>query len=504
MKIIARLISLIFIFICFHITFVHAAYKMPPKVKSLIDNLLLLENKDTIWSGYNPLAKPVALHVKGVGSYLVGAKTAPKDCFQVEGFSRPVYFFRNKAADNIRSDFSAFYHTAEAGNVFLYNYNTRDLLRAELLIVHETFHLFQHSVFKNASSHSSPLHKGKSFLSEYKYGFQLIWEWWKQFSFFEKVNTPLKLDINDISIAYVENKLLAQALLDKKNYKTLVGEFVRVRNYRRKKLSSRLLEYELKQEKVEGTAEYVCWKSLAEHFSPIIAENFHAGVLLSPQFLTPGIRYYSPGAVQGFLLDRLGVQWKIRVQNGEDIFSVMRESFPPDKNTRDVNTLLRELYSNWVKKALTVQVQLLEAKKERAMIRIKKYSDWRLVFYRNFECKGYSTTCYDEQIDLGDGNYYQENCHNELQCEGFNLSIDKPIIDNARKITILLGNQPRFKISIDDVKLSSVPITATFKKLYLKTEGITLNMSLKGSITINGKTISVKPFGKVSFEKRKR
>ena len=502
MKIRLCLISLILLLSCFHFTSADAARKMPPKVKLLINNLLLLEN-EPIWPGYNPLSKPIALHIKGLGSYIVGAKTLPKNCFQIKGFSRPVYFFRNKAADTIHSLFTDSYNTAEAGNVFLYNYANRDILPAELIIVHETFHKFQYSAFKNLPSDSSPIVKGKSFLSEYKYSFQLIWQWWKQFRFSEKANMPLKPDIDDIAIAYVENKLLAQALLDKENYKTFAAEFARARDYRRKKLSPRRLKHELKQEKLEGTAEYVGWKSLAEHFSPMIAENKQIGMLLSPQYHASGSRFYYPGVAQGFLLDRLGVQWKIRVQRGEDIFSIMKESFPPDKNTRNVKTLLRELYSDWVKKALIVQAKVFKSKKERAMSKFKKYDGWRLSVFD--PCgSGHSAVCYDELIDLGNGNSYEENCHTEINCDGFNISIDKPLTrDTSRKITALLGAEPKFEISIDDVKLSSIPTTATFKKLHLKTKGVLLNMSLKGTISLDEKTISVEPFIEPSFKKRK-
>jgi hypothetical protein len=138
------------------------------------------------------------------------------------------------------------------------------------------------------------------------------------------------------------------------------------------------------------------------------------------------------------------------------------------------------------------------------MDQFKKYDGWRL-FVFDFCSSGHSATCYDDEpIDLGDGNSYEENCHTEIHCEGLNLLIDKPIImTNSRKITVLLGVQPKFEISIDDVKLSSVPVITTFKKLHLKTEGLTLNMSLKGSINLDEKTILVEPFVKSPFEKQK-
>ncbi len=477
--------------LCFWFTAVSAAQEMPPKVKVLIENLLREAEKSAIWPDYNPLSGPVAVHFKGRGSYLIGAAAAPEGCAPFKGFSRPVCFFRNEAADGVLSHFSAVYHTREAGNVFLYQYDKGDLLPAELTIVHETFHLFQHSAFKDASSEPIPAPVKNGFAAEYGASLRSVWDWLKHRRLPERTSEQFKPDINDIALAYVEDKLLAQALLDRRNYRMPAAEFVRMRDYRRSKLSSRLLEHELKQEKVEGTAEYAGWKSIALHFSPQLAENYQAGMLLSPQPLANSVRrFYSPGAAQGFLLDRLGVQWKQRVQNGEDIFTVMRESFPPDKNTRDVGTLMRDLYSDWVKRALTAQARELSLKREGAIARVKKYSGWKLVFHKDMDCDS-SATCYDESVDLGDGNSYQEACHTVLQGRGLDLLIDKPVIEAAREITVLLGATPSFELSINDVMLPGVPAAATFNKLRLKTEGLALDLNIKGHVHLNGKTISI-------------
>ena len=502
MMIMTRMTALFLALLCFGFTAVSTAQEMPPKVKALIDDLLLEAEKSTIWPDYNLLSGPVALHFKGRGSYLLGAAAAPKGCAPFKGFSRPVCFFRNETADGVLSHFSAVYHTREAGNVFLYNYDNGDLLPAELTIVHETFHLFQHQAFKDASPAPLPAPTKNSFAAGYRASLRSIWDWLKQLRLPEKSGEQLEPDINDIALAYVEDKLLAQALLDRRNYRTPAAEFVRMRDYRRGKLSFRLLEHELKQEKIEGTAEYAGWKSIAGHFSPLLAENYQAGMLLSPQPLANSVRrFYSPGAAQGFLLDRLGVQWKQRVQNGEDIFTVMRESFPPDKNSRDVGALMRNLYSDWVKRALTAQVRELNAKREDAIARVKKYSGWKLVLHKNMDSDS-SATCYDEAGELGDGNSYQGACHTVLQGKGLDLSIDKPIIEAAREITVLLGAAPNFDLTLDDVMLPGVPADAAFNKLRLKTEGLTLDLHLKGRVTLNGKTISIEPFAIQSVKTR--
>lgn len=502
MKTITRMTVLVLALLCFRFAAVSAAQEITPKVKVLINDLLHEAEKSTIWPGYNPLSGPVALHFKGRGSYLIGAAAAPKECAPLNGFSQPVCFFRNKAADGVLSHFSAVYHTREAGNVFLYNYDNGDLLPAELTIVHETFHLFQHQAFKDASPAPPPPPNENSFASGYRASLRSIWDWLKQLRLPEKAGEQLKPDVNDIALAYVEDKLLAQALLDSRNYRTPAAEFVRMRDYRRGKLSSRLLEHELKQEKVEGTAEYAGWKSIAGNFLPMLAENYQAGMLLSPQPLANSIRrFYSPGAAQGFLLDRLGVRWKQRVQNGEDIFSVMKESFPPDKNTRDVGALMRDLYSDWVKRALTAQARELRAKRDRAIAGVKKYSGWKLVLHKDMDSDS-SATCYDEAIDLGDGNSYQEACHTVLQGKGLDLSIDKPVIQAAREITVLLGAAPNFELSLDDVMLSGVPASAAFNKLRLNTEGLTLDLKLKGHVNLNGKTISIEPSAVQPVKKR--
>ena len=501
---IKRMTALFLALLCFRFAAVSAAQEVPTKAKALINNLQLEAQKSTIWPGYDPLSGPVAVHFKGRGSYLIGAAAAPKGCAPLKGFARPVCFFRNEAADGVLSHFSAVYHTREAGNVFLYNYDNGDLLPAELTIVHETFHLFQHQAFKDASPAPPPVSVGNSFAAGYSDSLRSIWDWLKQQRLPEKTGGRLEPDINDIALAYVEDKLLAQALLDRQNYRTRAAEFVRMRDYRRKKLSSRLLEHELKQEKVEGTAEYAGWKSVAGHFSPLLAENYQAGMLLSPQPLANSSRrFYSPGAAQGLLLDRLGVRWKQRVQDGEDIFAVMRESFPPDRNSRDVGTLMRDLYSDWVKRALSAQVRELNAKREDAIARVKEYSGWKLVFHKKMDSDS-SATCYDEAVELGDGNTYQGACHTVMQGKELDLLIDRPVIQAAREITVLLGAAPNFDLTLDGVMLPGVPADASFNKLRLKTEGLTLDLNLKGRVTLNGKTISIEPSTAQSVKKRRR
>ena len=84
-------------------------------------------------------------------------------------------------------------------------------------------------------------------------------------------------------------------------------------------------------------------------------------------------------------------------------------------------------------------------------------------------------------------------CHTELQCKGLDLSIDKPIIQGAREITVLLGTAPEFAVNIDGAKLPHVPAMAAFQKLNLETDGLTLNLDRKGQIRVVQKTIMVEP-----------
>jgi hypothetical protein len=292
----------------------------------------------------------------------------------------------------------------------------------------------------------------------------------------------------------VENRLLSGALLDRKNYRVLAAEFVRMREYRRAKLSEELLAFEKEQERIEGTAEYVCWKGIARRFSPLLAENYHAGMLLSPQPLANrDRRYYSPGAAQGFLLDRAGVSWQGRVQNGADISEIMRESFPPHHGVRDVKALLREFYSKWVQNALNIQASELAAKQRRVLDSLEKYAGWKLVFRNDSDCNGQSRTCYDEDIDLGNGRTYLEACHIELRCKGVDISIDKAAIQGGRETTVLLGDNPRLSVKVDGTLRNPVPQSAAYHQLSIRAEGLMLDLARKGRINTSGNTIYVIP-----------
>ena len=470
----------------------------PPKVKSLIEDLRL-SDRNKLWPGYSPLFKPLALHIKGVGSYLIIQSTDSKTAKEVP---YRVVFIRNKPADTVVSDFSANFISPEAGNVFLYNYSGRSVSEAEMIIAHEMFHLFQQGEFKGASSVpvQVPAHKG--ILARYLDDLRSISDWWEQLRFAKNPDVKQSPSIRDTALAYVEDRLLSQALLDRKNYRALTAEFVRMRDYRRARLPIEVLEQEIKQERLEGTAEYVGWKSLADNYTPMLAENYQAGMLLSPQPLAnQDRRYYSPGAAQGFLLDRLGVTWKQRVQNGEDVFQIMRENFVPDTHTRTVKILLKDFYSDWVKAALEAQAVELSEKKTLALEQLKKYAGWKLVLGKSMACEGQSRTCYDEPVKLPDGGYYMPACHTELRCSWGTLSVDAPVIDAPREVTVFLGDAPPFDVSTDGVNAKRVASSLVSRDFRLATDGFSMNLVIPGRIRVAGKTIFVEPTD-ISVSKR--
>lgn len=471
-----------------------AAQGIPEKAKLLIDNLCAASDKSDLWPGYKPLLKPLGLHFAGQGTYLVGTRSCPKNTEIVKGFPCPVCFFRDKKADSLSSDFSQSFYTEEAGELFLYIYGRGSLIPAELVIVHETFHLFQSSNFKNAAEPGPAAHSD-SWSGKYADNVDSILDWWRHRATRNKGSEkPQELDIADLSRAYIEDQLLAQALLDEKSYKTLAAEFVSVRNSRRRGLPSQKLEHEIKQERIEGTAEYVGWKSIAKDFSPLLAFNAQAGALLSPQALAnPVKRFYSPGAAQCFLLDRAGVDWKGRVEKGEDIFDLMNEYFPPVPASRSLAALERTYFSEWLEAALEKQKHEFAQKKARALSQVANHNSYRVTFQSAAICQDYSATCYDDVVELGGGKSYLGNCHIEYRCKGASVSINAPTIQKGRDITVLLGASAAPQIIINKTSLGDMPRHIYFNELSLKTPGLSVELNSKGLLTSNGKEINIEP-----------
>lgn len=132
----------------------------------------------------------------------------------------------------------------------------------------------------------------------------------------------------------LEGLALAEALLGGEGWEERARDFTALRAERSQFGSPAEARWELRQERIEGTAEYVGILARGAGTSPASAPGpAFAGtlsLLLRPADPTPARSpwNHAAGAAQCALLDRKGTMWRARVEAGEDLFSVFSAAFP--------------------------------------------------------------------------------------------------------------------------------------------------------------------------------
>jgi len=153
------------------------------------------------------------------------------------------------------------------------------------------------------------------------------------------------LDVENTALASLEMQILKDALNamfknNEKKVETLAKEFVAVRDYRWKHADGFVKKYEQGQEINEGTARYVemkamdcflkldtvkirnkLFRDIKRDMSGMTIQNLLigdmnarlSGLAVAPDDMLRN-RIYPVGAALGFLMDRLGIDWKMRFQ----------------------------------------------------------------------------------------------------------------------------------------------------------------------------------------------
>jgi hypothetical protein len=464
-------------------------------------NILRDTERDTIWSGYNPLAKPILIHVNEKGSYIINPPKLPKGYTWLAGFSKPVCFGRDKGADRVISQYVTNY-SAACGDVFFYNFSQGPVLQeAEETIIHEIFHLFQNAAFHGGTFSPKIQQQGKpGFFYAYKKNFNLVWNWSVDWIKSKRNPDSRSSSLKEFLAAGVEDKLLAMALLDKENYKGWLAKFIRMRDYRRDLLSQEQLANELSAERTEGTAYYAGLKTIADK-SQSLAENYLAGQLLSPNILENNSnRAYAPPAAIGFLLDRAGIDWKKRVQNGEDVYAIAKEYFAPGADTPQVKALLRGMNAAGLEKILALKLELEQNEKKSALSALKNYDAWMLVINDRIDCE--STFSYSgENIQTEQGNYIPGLISYQMLGKGFSLEVNHTgmIIRGSTRM-VLLGKNSWTRLELDNKSAVVKSQTTRFESLNLETEHLLVTAQRAGQLKISGRTIMLDIFPEKSQE----
>jgi len=301
-------------------------YPAHEQVRALVEKLYLIEHSNPpIWPGIDYNKAPLIIRFNQGGALLVGLDG--EKC----GFAPVINFFPDirSVPDNTffsTADFapwlqldSVINFTSCAGITYFSNYAPDEDMLFQNLMLHEYFHSYQQRYFK--------------------------WQ-------FPYLGRPAAVDPGQIALVYIEGNLLAKALLDKQNWRDYARQFVTLRNYRKQLADPYGFNaWEDHLEAIEGTARYfeIQTKVLPDkndYFADEAADQ-RAAVLLMQEmdsWMLTQARQYSTGAAQGVLLDRAGVAWKSKVQDGFPLFSVFASAFPPEQNNSGLIARLKTDY----------------------------------------------------------------------------------------------------------------------------------------------------------------
>lgn len=293
---------------------------------------LFKQSKDAVWPGYNLAREPLMVYI-------------PKKWVLLLNCSRPVEGFTEYPRDWPDLGCTALIHRGEYKDLIgqlafdfqvdtfktvaigIPEENLDSLASPELwlfgLIVHEAFHQFQSESFG-----------------------EIPWEREERYPILDRQNT---------SLAYVEMKLLSDALAmmqsgNSEQCRRYVERFVAVRNYRWQHADPFVARYEQGQEIREGTAKYVemksiesmrrvKYKSTMEGLTSSLQQDFDSlsfpGPLIKdlrdrmteysirPEDMLRN-RIYPVGSAIGFLMDYLHIDWKSKAQKAGQEFTFQK------------------------------------------------------------------------------------------------------------------------------------------------------------------------------------
>ncbi|MBD3217062.1 MAG: hypothetical protein GF310_02210 [candidate division Zixibacteria bacterium] len=261
---------------------------------------------DSIWPGYNLAREPFIFYVPEQWALLVNYPTEvpgfnpyPQDWPKITGNAQ-IYFGQYKhLAGQL-----AFMVEVDTIRVAAVPYWERSAQETYAFIIHECFHQFQ-----------------------YDNGWKIPWEREEKYHIQDSVNTSLAT----LELLVLEDALQMAIEDDKEKCREYIGRFVAVRKARWSRADEYLRKYERGKELQEGTAHYIENRSIAcikdldaeakfEDSSKyldlphLLLKRCQARLTdyaFSPEDM-PRNRIYPVGAVQCYLLDYLGVDWKDR------------------------------------------------------------------------------------------------------------------------------------------------------------------------------------------------
>jgi len=201
--------------------------------------------------------------------------------------------------------------------------------------------------------------------------YQLFDARWKDDPDSTQNTTNYPLTQENVSLVLLEDRILAAALMsDDVDFKRdALRQFLAVRQTRIEQ-NDLIQRIENNQEVAEGTARYIEYRfeSLAGISSGLLSSPvdgiyrteslFEGNEELTDESLREELgfgRAYASGAALGILLDNVGVDWHSRVESGETLIDILRDTFELSEN--DIKDLLTQAKSTYDFDAITVMVE---------------------------------------------------------------------------------------------------------------------------------------------------
>ncbi|GEM_PF-6823642 len=449
---------------------------LPQNMIKIIETIIQfdLESGDkskAIWQGFSPIKRPLLIYFDGVGSVLFNHPKPPADFNLFRRFlpkmiaiDKPIFFRAGALSENFSSVYS--YLNYNNRKTFFFNALTDDKFG---LLAHESFHFYQEKYFKAIEI---PYSKRDDFSI-----------------------------VSDKSLAtmYLEQIMLAQALLSESDWKESVKNFIALRSERYLWENPFVIKREEQMEQLEGSAQYVEMKSekWLEHWPENYAQIKTASLLtvfLSPAYMERS-RYYHTGPAQMLILDKMNIDWKKEVASGKSIFEILKKAMKLKKT--EIPSIIKKIHFNYdfsslMNTARKKRVEELDKRK----IKLKEFNSAnreKIILGIHKFPKGWSGSIGQAPIWIsmsGQAKFFPELRIREFNNQNYGyIKIRNTMLKYTKKreeycydLEILLSLNEKPEFIVDGKKFIPSVHNAEFKHIEIHSKTLKLNLKLAGAI----------------------
>lgn len=314
----------------------------------------------------------------------------------------------------------------------------------------------------------------------------------------------------------IEAQVLHAALQsdDKATAKRKAQEFIAVRKMRQGEFDSRFVEFEKGLESNEGLAEYAGVKAVlagieaasrkqtAIPFQSLDKNSYFANRFERLRRITrvgrnSRLRFYDTGAAQAFLLDRLMMGWKKRVQStGAAIQDLVEEAaFDSSELKRVAETAMRQYkYEEVLKAEREIEARKLEERRAVLDSVLNKQGRRYIIDVSALGRMGDLMSFDPMNVTMIDN---QKRVHTRMLSvaqEGiYKATFEQPVVeDRGGNQYVTVSKTDQNELLVDGVPMDATAgVEQNFKTIRIITPGFKFEAS-SGVITINGQTVTVR------------